>query len=205
AGGSGRQLGTALGLGGPAGAAASAAGIFGSFLLDAPTGAVTVVAFATALVLAGAVRAFLAAPADERNRKRRAAARSGGLVVSLLLALSGAWIVAFPAGDNPVLAAIEAGIGPEYFMTPRERADYLEAATAEHRHQGDVDRLYALERETRWRGDALTADQVRRIGSMQQTLTEMGRGERFVMDHLRTRAGASANAGISACRLRCSA
>src|SRR5262249_28802555 len=112
------HIGTALAIGGAAGAAASAAGIFGSFLLDAPTGAVTVVAFATALVLAGAVRAFLAAPADERNRNRRAAARSGGLVVSLLLALSGAWIVAFPAGDNPVLAAVEAGIGPEYFLTP---------------------------------------------------------------------------------------
>jgi zinc/manganese transport system permease protein len=182
------QIGAALAIGWAAGAAASAAGIFGSFLLDAPTGAVTVVAFATALVLAGAVRAFIAAPASERNRNRRAAARAGGLVTSLLLALSGAWIVVFPAGDNPVLAAVEATMGPEYFMTPRERADYLESATAEHRHQGDVDRLYALERETRWQGDALTPDQVRRIGSMQQTLTEMGRGERFVMDHLRTRA-----------------
>jgi zinc/manganese transport system permease protein len=184
------HIGAALAIGWAAGAAASAAGIFGSFLLDAPTGAVTVVAFATALVLAGAVRAFIAAPAGERNRNRRTAVRAVGLVASLLLALSGTWIVVFPAGDNPVLAAVEATMGPEYFMTPRERADYLEAATAEHRHRGDVDRLYALERETRWQGDALTPDQVRRIGSMQQTLTEMGRGERFVMDHLRTRARA---------------
>ena len=182
------HIGAALAIGWAAGAAASAAGIFGSFLLDAPTGAVTVVAFATALVLAGAVRAFIAAPPSERNRNRRTAARAGGLVASLLVALSGAWIVVFPAGDNPLLAAVEAAMGPEYFMPPRERADYLEAATVAHRHQGDVDQLYALERETRWQGDALTADQVRRIGSMQQTLTEMGRGERFVMDHLRTRA-----------------
>src|SRR5713226_7412397 len=182
------HIGAALAIGWAAGAAASAAGIFGSFLLDAPTGAVTVVAFATALVLAGAVRAFIAAPPSERNRNRRTTARAGGLVASLLVALSGAWIVVFPAGDNPLLAAVEAAMGPEYFMPPRERADYLEAATVAHRHQGDVDQLYALERETRWQGDALTADQVRRIGSMQQTLTEMGRGERFVMDHLRTRA-----------------
>ena len=79
-------------------------------------------------------------------------------------------------------------IGPERFMAPRERADYLEAAMIERRHKGDVDRLYALERQSRWQGDALTSDEVRRVGSMQQTLTEMGRGERFVMDYLRTRA-----------------
>src|SRR5262249_34396757 len=118
----------------------------------------------------------------------RIASRAGGLAVSILLALSGAWIIVYPAGDNPLLAAIEAGTGAEYFMTPAERADYLEAVRTEHRHQGEVDRLYALERETRWQGDALTADDVRRIGSMQRTLTEMGRGERFVMDYLRTRA-----------------
>src|SRR5437899_7218234 len=65
------HIGAALAIGWAVGAAASAAGIFGSFLLDAPTGAVTVVAFATALVLTGAVRAFIAAPAGERNRNRR--------------------------------------------------------------------------------------------------------------------------------------
>ena len=36
--------------------------------------------------------------------------------------------------------------------------------------------------------EELTADEVRRIGSVQRTLTEMGRGERFVMGYLRTRA-----------------
>src|SRR5207249_11246467 len=43
------------------------------------------------------------------------------------------------------------------------------------------------ERQSRWDGDELTADELRRMGSMQQTLTEMGRGERFVIDYLRTR------------------
>jgi zinc/manganese transport system permease protein len=73
-------------------------------------------------------------------------------------------------------------------MTPRERADYLEAAAVERRHQSEVDRLYDIERRSRWQGDELSPDQVRRIGAMQQTLTEMGRGERFVVDYLRTRA-----------------
>jgi zinc/manganese transport system permease protein len=73
-------------------------------------------------------------------------------------------------------------------MSPRERAEYLEAAAIERRHKGEIDQLHDRERQSRWQGDELTSDEIRRIGSMQQTLTEMGRGERFVMDYLRTRA-----------------
>ena len=182
------RIGAALAIGWAAGGLAGAAGIFGSFLLDAPTGAVTVLAFGAALVTAGAVRAFIAAPAAERSRNRRLGLRAGALVLCAVLGLSGLWIVVAPAGDHPVLAAIEVAIGPERFMSPRERADYLEAAKIEQRHKGDVEALLALERQSRWQGEALAADDVRRIGSMQQTLTEMGRGERFVMDYLRTRA-----------------
>src|SRR5499427_3619127 len=184
------RIGVALVIGWAAGAVASAAGIFGSFLIDAPTGAVTVVAFAGMLLAAGALRAFVSAPASERRRNRQIGLRASGLALCAALGLSGAWIAIAPAGDHPVLAAIEfaTGIGPERFMTPRERADYLEAAAIERRHQVDVDRLNELERRSRWQGEELSADEVRRIGSMQQTLTEMGRGERFVMDHLRARA-----------------
>lgn len=183
------HLGVALTIGWITGALASAAGIFGSFLLDAPTGAVTVVAFAAVLVIAGAIRAFIAAPAAERSRNRRLGLQAGGLIVSLLIGLSGAWVVVAPAGDHPILAAIEmaTGIGPDRFMTATERAAYLEAATIERRHKSEIDRLNDRERRSRWQGDELTADEVRRIGSMQQTLAEMGRGERFVVDYLRAR------------------
>jgi zinc/manganese transport system permease protein len=183
------HVGVALVIGWIAGAAASAAGIFGSFVLDAPTGAVTVVTFAAVLLVAGAIRAFITAPVAERSRNRQRGLHVGGLVLCLLLGLSGAWVVVAPAGDHPILAAIETatGIGPDRFMSPRERADYLEAAAIERRHEGEIDRLYDRERQSRWQGDELTSDEIRRIGSMQQTLTEMGRGERFVMDYLRTR------------------
>src|SRR5262249_6966154 len=174
------HIGTALAIGWAAGAAASAAGIFGSFLLDAPTGAVTVVAFAAALVIAGAIRAFMTGPATERSRNRRVGLHLGGLVFCVVLRLSGAWGVAAPAGGPPVL-------GPDRFMTTTERASYLEAAVIERRHKAEIDRLYDRERQSRWQGDELTADEIRRMGSMQQTLTEMGRGERFVIDYLRTR------------------
>ena len=186
------HIGAALVIGWVAGAVASAAGIFGSFALDAPTGAVTVVAFAAVLLVAGAVRAFIAAPAQERGRNRRLGLYASGLFLCLVLGLSGVWVVVAPAGDHPVLAVLEmaAGIGPDRFMTPRERAEYSEADAIERRHKGEIDQLYDRERRSRWQGDELTPDEVRRIGSMQQTLTEMGRGERFVMDYLRTRARA---------------
>jgi zinc/manganese transport system permease protein len=182
------RIGVALAIGWVAGAAASAAGIFGSFLLDAPTGAVMVLAFAAVLILAAAVRAFVTAPSDERGRNRRLGLRAAAFITCIVLGLSGLWVVVAPAGDHPLLAAIELGIRPERFMTARERADYLEAASTERRHEGESDRLTGLERQSRWQGDPLGADDVRRIGSMQQTLTEMRRGERFVMDYLRTRA-----------------
>jgi zinc/manganese transport system permease protein len=183
------QTGVALVIGWVAGAVASAAGIFGSFLLDAPTGAVTVLAFAATLLIAGAIRAFITAPATQRRRNRRVGLHVGGLIVCLLLGLSGAWVVVAPAGDHPLLAAIEmaTGIGPDRFMTATERANYLEATMVERRHKAEIDRLYDRERQSRWQGEELTADEIRRMGSMQQTLTEMGRGERFVMDYLRTR------------------
>ena len=62
------HIGAALLIGWVAGAIASATGIFGSFLLDAPTGAMTVVAFAATLVIAGGVRAFMTGPAEQRRR-----------------------------------------------------------------------------------------------------------------------------------------
>jgi zinc/manganese transport system permease protein len=184
------HVGAALGIGWIAGTVASALGIFGSFLLDAPTGAVTVVAFAGVLVAAGAIRAFITAPALERSRNRRLLLRGGGVFLLLVLGLSGAWVVIVPAGDHPVLAVIETatGIGADRFMTPRERAEYFEADAIARRHKEEIDRLYDRERRSRWQGDELTAEEIGRIASIQQTLTEMSRGERFVTDYLRTRA-----------------
>lgn len=184
------RIGIALVIGWIAGTIASAVGIFGSFLLDAPTGATTVVAFALVLILAGGVRAFVTAPAAERARNRQTGLRASAVAVCAALALSGLWVIVAPGGDHPVLATLEmaTGLGPERFMSARERADYLDATATERRHVAEVNRIAELERRSRWQGDALTADDVRRIGSVQQTLTEMGRGERFVRDILRTRA-----------------
>jgi zinc/manganese transport system permease protein len=184
------RAGPALLIGWAAGALASVGGVLGSFIIDAPTGAVTVLAFAAVLLLAAAVRAFIVAPAQERRRNRSIGLRVSGLLLAASIGLSGLWVIVLPAGDHPLLAPIEwaMGIGPELFLTRHERADYLEAAVIERHHRAEVDRLYDLERRSRWQGEALSADEVRRIASVQQTLTEMGRGEHFVVSYLRVRA-----------------
>jgi len=91
------HIGMALVIGWIAGAAASASGIFGSFLLDAPTGAVTVMAFC---------RGFWWLPgryAPSSRLPRRSAAAIGnsdctwaGSSLCLVLGLSGAWVVVAP-------------------------------------------------------------------------------------------------------------
>ena len=184
------HIGAALIIGWGAGAIASACGILGSFLIDAPTGAVTVLAFAAVLIVAGGVRAFLLAPRERRSRNMMLALRTGSLVFCAACALSGIWLILAPAGDHPLLPAVEAvvGIRPERFLSERERADFIEASATERRHRNEIDRINELERRSRWQGEALSADEVRRIASIQQTLTEMGRGERFVRDYLRARA-----------------
>ena len=184
------RIGVGLLIGWCAGALASAVGVLGSFVLDAPTGAATVVAFALALVLAGCVRFFITAPRKERQGNRRFGRLGAGFAFFALLGLSGLWVIVAPAADHPVVALIEtvSGIGPERFLSARERDEYLDATGTRDRFRRDVDRLYDMERRSRWQGEVLSDDDLRRIGSMQQTLTEMGRGERFVMDYLRARA-----------------
>jgi zinc/manganese transport system permease protein len=186
------HIGAALLIGWGAGAIASVCGIFGSFLLDAPTGAVTVLSFAAVLIIAGAVRLLLTAPAIERARNRRLALRAAGFILCAACALSGAWAMIAPAGDHPLLPGVEmvVGIRPEQFLSDREREDFDEAAATEQRHRLEIDRLHELERRSRWQGEALSADDVRHIASVQQSLSEMGRGERFVVDYLLARARA---------------
>src|SRR5262249_57750950 len=104
---------------------------------------------------------------------RRLGGQLGRVILWGLHVLSGDWGVVTPAGDDPILAGIElaTGIGPDRFMTASERSAYVEAALTERRHKAEIDRLYDRERQSRWDGEELTADEIRRMGSMQQTLT----------------------------------
>lgn len=181
------RIGMAFGVGWGAGIAASALGFATSVALDAPTGATMVVSFATALLVAAGVRAlFVAAPAA-RGRHRRRATFVAATTLLVAAGVQGVWLMAQPAGDQPLLALVEEGLGtgPELFLSEAERRVFREAAEMERGHRAEVERLAGKEREARWRGEALREDELRRMSSFQQTFNEMGRGERFVQDHLR--------------------
>ncbi len=173
------RAGAALGIGWAAGAVASLLGFAASVALDLPTGAAMVAAFAAVLLGAVLLRAM-------RARPRSVATATAG-AAALAVLVQGAWLIASPASDQPLLAAFErvSGFGPERSLTAGERRIFAEAAETEARNRREVERLRAAERVARWKGDGLGEEELRRVASFQQTFNEMGRGERFVQDHLR--------------------
>lgn len=185
-----RRIGPALAIGWASGIAASAAGLWGSFAFDAPTGAAMVLALVGALVAGTALRALVFTTAAERVRRGAAAARGIGFAAAVLVLVSSVWLIAAPTADQPLLALLETtlGLGPEPFLSDDERATYEDAAATAQRLKGEIEGLNARERTARWQGAELSDDDVRRIGSYQRSFNEMARGELFVMDVLRGRA-----------------
>ena len=184
------RMGPALAVGWAAGIVASLAGFGISVTLDLPTGAAMVTTFAGVLLAAGLLRAIAVGSPSARRHNRRRSAFAAAALTALAVFAQGAWLIVVPAGDQPLLAAVErtVGIGPETFLTASERAVYRDAAAVEQRNRAEVERLRGLEREARWRGEGLSEEDLRRVASFQQSFNEMGRGERFVQDHLRARA-----------------
>jgi zinc/manganese transport system permease protein len=175
-----------------AGILASGAGLAGSYLIDLPTGAAMVAAFAVALVLAGLLRALVFLEAERRHAHWGVAWRAAAALALVLTLASSLGLIVNPAGDQPLAAVIEraTGIGPAQYLSARERELYVEAVRDTGRFKAEVERLNADERAARYRGAPLSDDEIRRIASYQQSFSEMTRGERFVQDVLRGKARA---------------
>ena len=173
-----------------AGILASALGLAASYVLDLPTGAAMVAAFGLALLLAGLVKALVFVDEKRRRTNVRIAARGGVSLALLLVLASSVWLIANPAGDQPLASFFETAtrIGSAGFLDASERETYDSAARDMVRFQTEVDRLNAMERAARYEGASLSDDDIRRIASYQQSFNEMTRGERFVQDVLRAKA-----------------
>ncbi|HEY2987954.1 MAG TPA: metal ABC transporter permease [Candidatus Binatia bacterium] len=174
------------------GIAASAAGLAGSYMLDLPTGAAMVTAFALFLVLAGIAKALVLADPGRRWINLRHAVRAVLALALTLTFASSLWLIINPAADQPLAATFESatGLGPQHFLSASERDIYENAGRDSVRFQNEVDRLNEKERAARYQGAPLSDDEIRRIASYQQSFNEMTRGERFVQDVLRTKARA---------------
>jgi zinc/manganese transport system permease protein len=172
------------------GIATSAVGLVASFWLDLPTGATLVATFALALVLAGLIKALLFVPREQRRRTRRAAMQIGAALLLAITLGSSLWLIINPHADQPLLAAFEhvTGLGPARFLNANNRAVYENASRDTVRFETQIEALNARERAARHEGAPLPDDEVRRVGSYQQTFNEMAQGERFVQQVLRGKA-----------------
>jgi zinc/manganese transport system permease protein len=187
-----RRLAVVLSIAWGTGVLASAAGLAGSYVLDLPTGAAMVAAFALALVIAGLAKALVFVDAVRRAANARIAARSAIALALVLVLASSVWLIVNPAADQPLVAVFEAatGLEPGHFLSASERDIYESAGRDSARFQAEVDRLDAKEKAARYEGAPLPDEEIRRIASYQQSFNEMTRGERFVQDVLRGKARA---------------
>jgi len=172
-----------------AGTATSLVGLAISYAADLSTGATLVCAYGVALMIAGLVRALRGAA----RARLAAAGRGARLLLAGLLAVSGLWIVASPAADQPVLDAIER-------VVPSARSLYIDdtaLATANEarqyaaRYRSEAEALRKRESESRWNGSPIPDEEVRRIASFLKSYNEMIRGEEFVVREVRNRARAA--------------
>ena len=133
--------------------------------------------FGLALAVAGVVKLRL------RWRKARYAA-------AIVLAISGAWLMAAPRADQPLLDGAEyafPGLRSAY-MHDAELAAFKDAAEQAERYRREADQLNEREARSRWEGQRLDESEVRRLSSFLKSYGEMRKGEQFVMGEVRSRA-----------------
>jgi zinc/manganese transport system permease protein len=173
-----------------AGVVASATGLATSYAWDLPTGAALVIAFAAVLLAACLLRAILLVSPQQRLASMHKFARTVCVGIFAIASLAMLWLIGEPRADQPLLVFVEKiiGTGPEEFLTPAERQTYAAAgATAKSKHE-QASRITEQERQSRWQGDGLSDEAIRRIGTFQQAFNEMARGDDFVVRELTVRA-----------------
>jgi len=178
---SGKQLLVGWGMGG----IAAGAGLSASYVLDTSTGATMVCAFALVLGIALVARVLA-----EANKSFYTAARVLGNFAAAVLMASAVWLVAQPRADQPLLDSVEA-FWPsmrEAYFNNQEKEIYADAENYAKRYSAETTRLTTLEARSRWQGAAINDETIRKISSFQQSYNEMIKGERFVMQEIRSRA-----------------
>ena len=175
-----------------AGAAASAMGLAASYAWDLPTGAVMVCAFGVALTLAG-----VAHPFAHGGRGARTAGQMLTVArwcASLVLIVSGTWLMVAPRADQPLLDAAELAVPGlrGLYMNSSEEGIYRAAAAYAERYLREAERLNEREARSRYDDKPLDDHELARLSSFIKSYNEMRRGEEFVMREVRSRARARA-------------
>ncbi len=159
-----------------------------SYAFDLSTGATLVCAYGAALALAGIAR----------NGARLVTLARWGLAA--VLAASGAWIIAFPRADQPLLDALEHALPAvrSAYMDAKAIGIAVDAERYAKRYRDESARLRALEAERRWKGESLDEVEVRRVSAFLKSYNEMINGETFVVREVRARAREAHRLAIAA-------
>lgn len=161
------------------GAVLGAAGLWGSWTWDLPTGPALVAAFGAGTALVAAV--FLL---------RRSSAFSWATSLAVLASLVGALLTAFPAMDQPWLDALEK-IAPqlqESFLTEEERAERADSLESVAFASAELERLRVLEQEVRWGKKDMPVEQQARLRQYLAGRSEILAGDSLVLRELGAKA-----------------
>ncbi|ARU31387.1 hypothetical protein CAP31_06630 [Sulfuriferula sp. AH1] len=169
-----------------AGALAGIAGLGTSYLMDLPTGATMVVAFAGTLVIAAIMRPFFFTSIKQKIGTLIRYIKVSAILIVVVSLASSAWLILFPHADQPLLEIMErqSPCMLSKFLSAGESKTLLTSRNDERHYYFEAHRLIEKERDSRWQGAGLTDEELRSVSSYTQVFQEMQKGEEFVQQEI---------------------
>jgi len=169
---------------------ASTIGLGASYVWDLPTGATIVCVFGATLALAALLKPVILTSPEQRRMviaKALSGMRTGGFTVLLL---SGCWLTINPHADQPLLNLMETyqPAVRSVFLSSEEQRLLDQAINGEDRLRSEINHLDSMEQTSRWQGEEMTGDDLRRVTGYTLTFQEMEKGEQFVQRTMRYKA-----------------
>ncbi|HXM82383.1 MAG TPA: metal ABC transporter permease [Burkholderiales bacterium] len=161
------------------GAALSAAGLYGSWTWDLPTGPAIVAAFGAAAALVAVGFAI-----------KRLSVLFFAKIFFIFIGLTGLLLAAFPRMDQPWLDALE-NVAPavqEAFLTSGERETRRDSAESIASASAELTRLRALEQDVRWGAKEMDTKKQERLRQYLAGRSEILAGDQLVLKALRAKA-----------------
>ncbi len=169
---------------------ASSVGLSVSYVWDLPTGAAIVCVFGATLTLAALLKPLILNSQEKRQQIFAKALSIVQVSVLGLILMSGVWLSVNPRADQPLLDLLETHQPAirHVFLTLEERQIFAEAFSGEGKMHSEIERLDAMERNSRWQGAELTQEELRQLSSYTVSFQEMEKGEQFVQQELKNKA-----------------
>jgi len=164
-------------------------GLSCSYLWDLPTGATIVCVFGATLTLAALLKPLIL---NLKEKRLQVFAKALSVIQTSLLGvilMSGVWLTVNPHADHPLLDLLDTyqPAVKSLFLTEEEQQILAQSVRGGAQIRSEVERLDAMERNSRWQGAELAEEELRRLSSYTLSFQEMEKGEQFVQRELRTK------------------